>query len=174
MGTTGTLILSGANVTRGNGYTFFAPFINVSGGSYKYYPPPSGQPPTLFYASGQTGDKDLWIHGQSVSLIGNMFAPDGDVTIDGGNAATGSGFIESQTLHIAGNFANFTGTGPIIGGTTTTTTSTVATTITSPTTIPGTTVVGTTTPDTTIAGTTVPDRTSTNSTTVGSTIGLGE
>jgi hypothetical protein len=131
-GTTGVLTLNSDLTTQsgptGTGYTFFAPCISVSGGKYKYYRPASGpapSPPTLFYASAQDSTcpsgAALTIQGQGATIEGDMFAPDGEASLQGGGVSAGTGFIESQTLSITGNSANFQGNGPIISGTTTTT-----------------------------------------------------
>src|SRR5262249_27655147 len=137
-GGTATLFISNIDLTGGAGYTFFAPYLDISGGSYKNYSPqPAGDPPTPFFAS-----KDIFIHGQGANITGDIFAPNGNVALAGGSASAGSGFIESQTLTIQGNYANFHGTGPAIGTTT----------------IPGA-VHTTTDADTVIAGTTNPGTT---------------
>jgi len=151
-GSTATLVISGATLTGGAGYTFFAPFIDVSGGSYKNFSP-SG---TLFYASGASGFHDLIIHGSGATITGYIFAPNGQVALEGGGVSAGNGYIESQTLSILGNSANFTGTGPGGPGTTSTTTSTIITTTTTPGfTDPGTTVITTTPGTTSTIGTTL-------------------
>jgi hypothetical protein len=163
---TGTLTIS-VNSGTFNGYTFFAPTnaLQSNGLTFSNATPPSGQPPTVFDAY----NGDLTISGQSLSITGDIFAPKGTMVLSGGGATTGNGgqgFMEALKLDISGNFANFQGTGPLVGATTSTSTSTS--------TYPGTTVPGSTVPPTTVAGTTDPGSTTTNSTTVGSTIGLGE
>jgi hypothetical protein len=140
----GTLNIA-ANGTDFSGYTWFAPSISVSSGN-QTFTPASGQS-TLFDA--YIGSLSLQGNGNTAS--GNMFAPNGDASISGGSVGAGSGFIESQTLTISGNFASFNGTGPTFDSTTTTTVSTTAT--------PPTTIV---TPG------------STQTVTTGTTIGLGE
>jgi hypothetical protein len=117
-GTAATLFLAGPDLSGGAGYTFFVPFLNIQGGSYKNYPPPSGQPLTLFYASGSVGSDDLLIHGTGASVTGDIFAPNGQVALEGEGASAGNGFVEADTLSITGNSANYAGTGPNIGGTT--------------------------------------------------------
>jgi putative Flp pilus-assembly TadE/G-like protein len=159
-----TLSFSGPNLTNGAGYTFFAPNISVSGGQYKCYqlcdPAPNGQYPTLFYSSG-----DVSFQGNSPTVVGYIFAPNGEISFTGGGVNGGSGYMEAQTLKLAGNFASYTGLGPLGGSTTTT-----ATTIT-----PGTTQTNIT-PGTTYT-TTVPPVTNTTTTpgsTTGATPGLDE
>jgi hypothetical protein len=131
-GTTGTLSLSGVDLTGGDGYTFFAPYISISGGTYKCYQlcsplpdgfPSPGQIPTLFYAFGSDATKGITVQGNGTVITGYLFAPNGEIAFQGGNAVGGKGFIEAQTLKFAGNFASFQGTGPT-GITYTTTTST--------------------------------------------------
>jgi hypothetical protein len=171
-GTTAILTLSAINLTGGAGYTFFAPNISVGGGTYKCYLFCGGTPgtaATLFFAT--VGD--VKSQGNEPNLIGNIYAPNGEISFTGGGVTGGKGFLEAQTLKLAGNFASYLGTGGG-GGTASTSTTTVSTTVTTSTTIPGITDPGSTTPDQTIPGETVPGSTSTNSTTVGSTIGLGE
>jgi Putative Flp pilus-assembly TadE/G-like len=161
-GSTGTLTLSSdltkGNATAGSGYTFFAPCISVSGGSYKAYRPPSGpaqSPPTIFYASApdSTCGSAISIQGGGATIDGDIFAPNGQVSLQGGGVSAGTGFIESQTIKITGNSANFQGNGPVIGGTNTTTSTSVSTRL------------GTTDPGTTIVST-APDNTSTSSTNI--------
>jgi hypothetical protein len=161
-GATATLTLSSdltkGNSTAGTGYTFFAPCISVSGGSYKSFRPPSGpapSPPTIFYASAAdsscTSGSAISIQGGGATIDGDIFAPNGQVSLQGGGVSAGTGYIESQTIKITGNSANFQGNGPVIGGTSTTTSTSVSTR------------VGTTDPGTTIVST-APDSTSTTST----------
>jgi hypothetical protein len=159
-GATALLTLS-SDLTASNGYTFFAPCISVSGGKYKYYRPPSGpapSPQTLLYASGTDsacGGAAISIQGGGATITGDIFAPNGQVNLQGGGVSAGTGFIESQTIKITGNSANFQGNGPVVSGTSTTTSTTVSTRM------------GTTDPGTTIT-TTIPGATT------GTTIGLGE
>jgi hypothetical protein len=159
-GATATLTLS-SNLAGGNGYTFFAPCISVSGGTYKSYQPPSGpapSPPTLLYASGvdsACGGAAISIQGGGATINGDIFAPNGQVSLQGGGVSAGTGFIESQTIKITGNSANFQGNGPIVSGTTTTTSTSVSTR------------TGTTDPGTTVT-------TTTPGATTGTTVGLGE
>jgi Putative Flp pilus-assembly TadE/G-like len=131
-GTTGTLALANADLTGGAGYTFFAPYISVSGGSYKCYqycdPIPSGFPapgqiPTLFYAFGTDPTKGITVQGGGATLTGYLFAPSGEIAFQGNGATGGKGFIEAQTLKFAGTFVSYQGIGPT-GITYTTTTST--------------------------------------------------
>jgi hypothetical protein len=133
----------------------------------------SGYDPfTLFYATNPSsgGACSVCLQGQSNSLTGDIFAPmpnafpptpavgqtGGLVKINGGALASGSGFIESWNLQIAGNTGSYSGTGTSIvipGGTHTTTDPSTTQTIIVP---------GTTDPGTTIA------------TTIGTDIALGE
>ena len=69
----------------------------------------------------------------------------------GSGVVGGSGFIESQTFTIAGNFASYTGTGPLQGGSLTT--------------------VTTTDPDTTVYSTTTDPNSANNSSAVNTIIG---
>jgi Flp pilus assembly protein TadG len=162
---TGLLTLGAVNLAGGAGYTFFAYDINASSGTFKNYTPAPGQPPTVFYAS-----HNFVLNGGGASVTGFIFAPNGEIRINGGGVSAGEGYLESQTIVIAGNFANFLGRGPGTGGTVTTT---VVTSTTPGTTSPGS-VTTVTTPGTTIAGTvsttTIPGTTITT----GSTIGLDE
>jgi Flp pilus assembly protein TadG len=161
VGRAGVLTLSNVTLNGGAGYTLFAPCLSVSGGTYTHYAPPSGpapSPPTLFYASATDSScpsgSALTIQGQGATIDGDIFAPNGDVSLQGGGVSAGRGFIESQTIGIQGNSANFQGTGPIVSGTTTTTTTSTIT-------IPGFTDPGTT------VTTTIPGTTSTTSTDYG-------
>jgi hypothetical protein len=170
---TSGLLTINANGATFDGYTFFAPRIALSsnGMTFKNAPSASGQPPTVFDAYGtdvisSTTGLDTCsfgaptncafsMNGQSNSITGDIFAANGTVTLLGGGASTangGEGFIESLKLLVSGNFANFNGTGPTVGGTITTTTSTSISTRTG-TTDPGFTVIST-----------APDSTSTTST----------
>jgi hypothetical protein len=168
-GTTGTLTVNSDLTAGGHKYTFFAPIISVSGAKATNYTPlVAGAPPTLFYAT--VGG--ISIQGSGSVLTGDMFAPNGDVAMRGSGVMGGSGFIESQTLTIAGNFASYTGTGPLQGSSLTTVTTTdPSTTSTTFTTDPSTTTTFTD------PSTVVPDSVSTGATftaTTGTNIGLGE
>jgi len=134
------------------GYTFYAPSIKVSanGNKFKYYPPAAGGRPVVFDA--YTGD--ISIVGLNQVVEGDLYAPNGTISIGGGSGSSFGGFMEAQNLDIAGNNSNYLGTGALVGGTTQTTT----------TTIPGVTNPGSSS-TTTTPGTT---------TTVGTTIGLSE
>jgi Putative Flp pilus-assembly TadE/G-like len=199
-----TLTLPGLDLTSGDGYTFFAlggAKILVSGNPSRlkfYWPSACGprpttrasftcfdrtitnyNPQTLLYATNETSDtrsgrcdrNAICLNGQNGELTGDVFAPKpdvfpptpgptqvgGTVYIAGGALSAGSGFFESWVLTIQGNTGSYVGTGlPIIipGGTHTTTD-------------PDTTVPGATHPGTTIDPTT-------NTTTVGTTVGLDE
>jgi Putative Flp pilus-assembly TadE/G-like len=166
------------------GYTFFAQCISVSGNSgdteyYKSIPGSEGaRQQTLFDATGTDADCGgiavVTIQGQSNILVGDIFAPNGKISMQGGGVQGGSGFLESQTMAFAGTFPNYTGTGPKQGGSLTTVTTTdpdttnYSTTViggsTTVTTTPGT-VLYSTTGFTTVVVTTVPG--STTSTTIG-------
>jgi hypothetical protein len=110
--------------------------------------------------------------GSSNAFTGAIFAPFGNAQISGGGqqAACGStgtnaaacGFIEGATVQLSGSGGSWQGLGPIVGGTTTVSTTTVF----------GTTNAGTTVPGTTRAGTTIPG--STNTVITGTTIGMNE
>ncbi len=169
-GTTATLTSGGGNGTDFSGYTFFAPSISASSNSQKFSP-----------ATGQTTVFDafvgnLTLNGNSDTVSGlppagaYMFAPNGAANISGAALGTGSGFIESQTINISGNFASFTGTGPPSGSTPPVTIITIRSTTTTPvTTIPGTTVASSTQTGTTNPGSTAPGTTNAGSTSPGST-----
>jgi Flp pilus assembly protein TadG len=163
VGAAGTLSLNTNLTTGGTSYTFFAPCISASGGNYKYYSPPSGpapSPPTLFYASGDNaacGGKAISVQANGTNLTGDIFAPNGRFSVQGNGGVTGAGFIEADTIRIGGTFASYQGAGPIVSGTTTSTTTSTST-------IPGFTDSGET------ITTTIPGTTSTTATT----IGLGE
>jgi len=112
-GTTATLFLSALDLSAG--YTFFAPNITVSGGIYKCYAlcaSTPGRNATLFYAT--VGD--VKSQGNAPNLTGNIFAPNGEISFTGGGVNGGRGYLEAQTLKLAGNFANYLGTGPGPGG----------------------------------------------------------
>jgi Flp pilus assembly protein TadG len=163
--TTGSLSI-GANGVSFIGYTFYAPSITISSNGMTFRNASGLNPPTVFYAYGAdksdcSGTKltscAFSINGQNNVITGNIFAPSGTIVLAGGGAGTpngGSGFLESIKLLVSGNYANFNGTGPDIGGTTNTTTTTMP---------------GVTTPDST-STTTTPGTTST----VGTAIGLNE
>jgi hypothetical protein len=180
-----TLTLNGTTWT---GYSFYAPNIGVSAGG-QTFAAPGGVSGTLFDAySG-----NFQANGNNNSMKGNIFAPNGSATLNGTQAAGGSGFIEAQTVTLLGDFSSFIGTGQFGGGIATNPISTIYTTITGTTvanqvvtgttnpgtttpnttipgtTIPDTTIPGTTIPDTTIRGTTIPDTTIAGSTDAGST-----
>jgi len=110
-GTTATLTLSALDLSAG--YTFFAPNIAVQGGTYKCYLLCAGflgtNDQTLFYATGPTGR--VTMNGSAPSVTGNIYAPNGEIAFSGGGVSGGSGFLESQTLKIVGNFADYHGTG---------------------------------------------------------------
>src|SRR5262249_2147354 len=103
-GSTATLTMSALDLSAG--YTFFAPVISVSGGTYTCYQNCSGPPTinsTLFYAT----NGDVKMQGSAPTVTGNIFAPSGEISFTGGGVSGGSGFLESQTLKVAGNFANY-------------------------------------------------------------------
>jgi Flp pilus assembly protein TadG len=175
-GSTALLTISD-NGGKFTGYTFFAPRIAVasSNATFTNAPPAAGQPATVFDAFGNDATARVGrvtldacsqaaptncafsMTGQGISVTGDIFVPNGTVNLSGGSGSSGiggQGFIESLKLFVSGNFANFNGVGPSVGGTTSTTT----------TTIPGFTDPGTT------VTTTTPGTTSTT----GTTIGLGE
>jgi hypothetical protein len=183
---TGDLTVS-ANNTTFNGYSFYAPKIAVNSNSMtvKNATPLAGQPPTVFYAYGfdkidPTTGLDgcattsvvtngvvtsgpsfcaFSFNGGGDTIIGDIFAPHGSISLSGGGASVngGNGFMEAQKILVSGNFSNYQGTGPGEGGTITTTTNTTTTVI------PASTQT-TTDPDTTVTNTTVID--GTTSTTV--------
>jgi hypothetical protein len=171
------------------GYTWFAKCITVSGNThtFSYYgsidPAQGSRRQTLFYASGDdaTCGKSFSIQGQTNTIRGDVFAPLGAINIQGGGVAGGDGFLEAQTLSLAGNFASYLGTGPLQGATITTVTTTDPDTTVTNTTVTGgsTNTNFTTDPDTTTPGathtTTVPGSTgSTVTSTTSTDIGLGE
>lgn len=181
---TGTLNFSGQIF---KGYTFFAQCISVSGNSgdteyYKGIPASEGaRQQTLFYASGTDADcggAAFTVQGQTNTLVGDIFAPNGKISMQGGGVQGGSGFLESQTMSFAGTFPNYSGTGPKQGGSLVVVTTTDPSTTSFSTTVVGgvTTGVATTDPSTTVPGDTVivPPTPSTPDSTVGTTIGLGE
>ena len=148
----GSLSFSNQNF---NGFTFFAQCVNVSGNTHNYtyngnIPASQGaRRQTLFYASGDAaacGGSTISIQGQTNTLNGDMFAPNGEITVQGGGVAGGTGFFEAQTLAFAGNFASYLGNGPFQGSSLTTTTTTDPDTTT--------TIFSTTNYTTTINGTT--------------------
>ena len=151
------------------GYTFFARCISVSAKDDTLQAP--GSDPgheTLFYASGNTSacsGAAIALQGNANTLVGDLFAPNGAVTMSGGGVAGGKGFVEAQTLDISGNFASYLGLGPLTPGTShevvTTDPDTFTTVVNTGTeeTVTHTTITGgtsyetvTTGPDTTIAG----------------------
>jgi len=187
-GGSGSLLTIGANGETFNGYTFFGPNINLSSKNMTITnaPPASGQPPTVFDA--YTGN--FTVSGQSDTITGDIFAPTGNILISGGGASSGnggSGFMESLKLIIAGNLANYNGTGPLVGANTITTTTvtpvstdlgttsagtTVNSVSTSTSTVNGTTSTTFSTTPITIFGSTTPGTTVTSTT--GTNVGLGE
>jgi hypothetical protein len=139
LSTNGTLNLSGADLTNGAGYTFFAPYVSISGGTYKCYQycsplgdgfPAPGQIPTLFYAYGADPTQGVTVQGGGATLVGYVFAPNGSIAFQGNGASGGKGFLEAQTIKLAGTFSSYAGLGPEgISYTTTTTTGPGSTTI---------------------------------------------
>jgi hypothetical protein len=164
---TGDLTVS-ANNTTFNGYSFYAPriLVNSNGMIVKNATPLPGQPPTVFYAYGSdkidpTTGLDacgasspsscaFGFNGGGDTIVGDIFAPQGSISLSGGGASVngGNGFMEAQKIFVSGNFSNYEGTGPGEGGTITTTTNTTTTVI------PASTQT-TTDPDTTVTTTTV-------------------
>jgi hypothetical protein len=174
LGGTGSVLTVTGDLS--GGYTFFAPCIIVAGNTTKIQNAASEtDPPTALYASGTPSDcsgnpinpnnASILLAGNGNTVVGDLFAPNGGIAIQGGALQAGSGFMEAQTLTIQGNTGSYTGTGPALGGTTTTTTQTITTT----TTIPGTTNSGSTTPGTTNSGSTTPGTTNSGSVTPGTT-----
>jgi hypothetical protein len=180
------------------GYTWFAKCISIAGNghTFTYYgsiPASEGsRQQTLFYASGDDaacaalGAKPFTIQGQTNTINGDVFAPFGAINIQGGGVAGGQGFLEAQTMSLAGNFATYLGTGPLEGATIQVVTTTDPdTTVTNTTTDPDTTQTDTTvsggttstTYSTTPGGTTTytfPGTTYTVTNTTSTSIGLGE
>jgi hypothetical protein len=96
-------------------------------------------PLTLMYSSQATPfpstceESAICIRGQDGAIEGDIFAPEprtlapptslaqggGTVWVAGGGAGAGEGFIEAWQIRIEGNSATYTGTGPLVGGTTT-------------------------------------------------------
>jgi hypothetical protein len=174
-GTTASFSFSG-NSQNFAGYSFYAPNITVSGNGDYFCPGSQNADGTCNNFLQTVFDAyvgDLKLQGQNGTVSGNMFAALGNADIEGGGLGAGSGYLESQTLGVHGNFANFKGTGG--GGYSTTTTPIVIPGTTTPgtttpgTTTPGTTTPGTTTPGTTTPGTTTPDTTTPGTTTPGTT-----
>jgi hypothetical protein len=183
-----------ANSTTFTGYSFYAPRIAVNSNSMTITnaTPLPGQPPTVFYAygfdavdsitgldacgAGSPSSCAFAFNGGSDNITGDIFAPNGSISLSGGGASVngGTGFMESQKLFVSGNFSSYIGTGPGDGGTITETTTT--TTIVIPggthTTTDDNTVSVTTDPDTVVTGSTSPGNTFTATT--GTNIGLGE
>jgi hypothetical protein len=176
-----------------DGYTWFAPCISVSGNThiFHYYrsidPAQGARQQTLFYASADDatcaalGAKPVSVQGQTNTINGDIFAPFGQINMQGGGVAGGDGFLESQTLFVAGNFASYRGTGPLEGASISTATTTDPDTTVFDTTVTGgsTSTNFTTDPDTTNSSTTVITILSTPSTpgttqTTGTGSGLGE
>jgi hypothetical protein len=193
-GTSATLILSnpGTALTAGDGYSFFAPFFDISGGTYNYYYPsslgprpttrPSSgyDPQTLFYASGANGFfsngtvnvGDITIHGSGASLTGDIFAPKPDVfpptpTTVGGTVFVAGGSVSAGSGFIEAWRLVIQGNTGSYNGTGPTVGGTVNPGATHTTTDPDTTVTGATYPGTTDPG-------STNTVIVGTTHGLDE
>jgi hypothetical protein len=178
----------GANGVTFTGYTFYAPQISINSNSMTINDDPSA---TAFVAYGfdsvdpisnldscNTGggasNCAFSVNGGSNTINGRIFVPNGTVSVSGGGALTGNGFIEAQKMLVTGNFAGYFGTGPGDGGGITSTTRTSTSVIT------GTTGV-TTGPDqvtsTSDTGTVYPGSTSGPSTvtsTTSTSIGLGE
>jgi hypothetical protein len=101
------------------------------------------------------------------ALTGTIWIPNGDFTYAGNSGTTG--LYEAQHILIQGaNSFTLHGSGPPVGGGTTTTTTTI-TNVTTGTTTPGTTVAGSTVAGTTVAGTTSSGTTTPGTTTPGST-----
>jgi hypothetical protein len=182
--TSNSLTVNQAGLTALNvGYV--APSIGWSSGTDRLtgYTGASGTDPNmyaqygglLFFAYGSSG---INASGSGNSFTGAVFAPLGNVQLSGGSSlaycggvlTNACGFFEGLTVQLSGSDGNWTGLGPPIGGTSTTTTQTITTT----TTVVGTTDPGTTIPDVTVPGTTDPGSTSTSTITVGTSIGLGE
>jgi Putative Flp pilus-assembly TadE/G-like len=163
------------------GYTFFASCISVSGSnnSFKYATglnaAQGARLQTVFYASGtdvSCGAPPMKLQGSTNSITGDMFAPNGQMSAQGGGASGGGGFIEAQTISINGNNFGYLGNGPLQGSSLTTVTTTdPSTTSVIFTTDPNTTNV-TTDPDTVVTGSTIPG--TLNTATTGTNIGLGE
>jgi hypothetical protein len=171
------------------GYTWFAQCIKVSGNTHTFSrygsidPAQGARQQTLFYASGDdaTCGNSFSIQGQTNTISGDVFAPLGAINIQGGGVSGGDGFLEAQTLSLAGNFASYLGTGPLEGATITTVTTTDPDTTVTSTTVTGggTTTNYTTDPDTVSSSTqtiTIPSTPSTpdSTATTGTGAGLGE
>jgi Flp pilus assembly protein TadG len=123
--TTGTVnIDNGGNMTF-DGYEFVSESTSTAaisvfnGGTDTFdgYCPSScsagGAPQTLFYA---TAGGVIVGNGGQLAFTGDIFAPNGQVSVDaGGGAATG--FIEASTIEFSnGGFTTVTGTGPTLSG----------------------------------------------------------
>jgi hypothetical protein len=176
-----------------NGYTFFASSVSVSSSGKTFTPASTPWPrQALFIVTGsdQAGCQTVVsgavqvqpllcafsMTGNSDSMTGDIYVTRGTIAIAGGGSTTGSGFMESLKFNVSGNFANYSGTGPLDpGGVHTTTTTVPVTTVTTPgttnsgSTVAGTTNSGSTTPGTTNADSTTPGTTTPGSTTPGST-----
>jgi Putative Flp pilus-assembly TadE/G-like len=168
--TSGALQIS-ANGTRFDGYSFYAPSIGISSNGMIFNPSLTcGTRKVLFDAYAG----DFTMSGGGDTLNGDIYATNGNISVTGGGAFAGCGYMETNKMSIGGNFAGYNGTGPGEGGGLTTTTQTTTTVIpggthtnTFPSSTSYTTDPSTVLPGVTTGGTAVTATTATN-------VGLGE
>jgi hypothetical protein len=148
LGGTNTVLSLAGNTIDFTGYTFFAPCISISGNNNTFSSSPlESSTPTVFFATdtdSNCGGTAFIINGQGNHVNGDIFVPSGQITLQGGAISSGNAFLESQTLSISGNSAEYNGTGPTVGGTQQTSTSYSTSTYSTTITIPGTTTTITT------------------------------
>jgi hypothetical protein len=117
---------------------------------------------------------DFTMSGGGDTLNGDIYVTNGNITVNGGGAFAGCGYMETNKMKIVGNFAGYNGTGPGEGGGITSTTQTTTTVIPggTHTTTDANTTSFSTDPNTVVTGTT--DSGATFTATTGTDIGLGE
>jgi hypothetical protein len=146
---TSGLLTMAANSGTLDGYSFYAPSISLnSNGMIFNASLACGTRKVLFDAYAG----DFTMSGGGDTLNGDIYAANGNISVTGGGAFSGCGYMETNKMNIGGNFAGYNGTGPGEGGGVTTTTFTTTTVI------PASTHT-TTDPDTTVTTTTVSDGT---------------
>jgi hypothetical protein len=132
--TSTTPLIFSANGGTFNGYTFYAPTIQVTSGNMTLIPPspPAGQRPVVLEAYGNDPDPSqchlvgnttacaFIMSGNGNTIQGDIYAPNGTIWMNGGSASTGGseGFMEAVKLIVSGNLATFLGSGPLVGATT--------------------------------------------------------
>jgi Flp pilus assembly protein TadG len=108
---TGQISLSGSNMSCSS-CTFIADSLVLTGNN-ESFPPYAGTGNLSFY---ETGTTTLALSGNSFLTGGTVFAPNASVVMSG-NTGSASGFIEALRVTISGNNFSFTGTGPVLSGT---------------------------------------------------------